>query len=391
MNSEESLAWLYSTQHFGIKLGLDNIRRLLAELGNPERALAIIHVAGTNGKGSTCAMLDSISRASGRRTGLYTSPHLVHFGERIRVDGAKISSDDSARIISRIRDLTTGWEQLPTFFEVVTALALTYFAEQKCELVVLETGMGGRLDATNATLPRASVITPIALDHTQWLGDTLAKIATEKAGIIKPGVPVVSAPQEPEATKVLKQAAAVQGSSIQFVEDAWSDGEIGLRGAFQRQNAAVAIAALQAAGVGVTIEEIRMGLRDVRWPGRFQMLEGGVVLDGGHNPQACHQLVANWREEFGEEKATLIFGALADKDYAEMLKIIRPIVKRITFVPVKSERACDPGALAHLWPAPAQVATSLPAALASCSDRPLLIAGSLFLVGEACEVLGVDV
>lgn len=390
MTPEESLAWLYSTHHFGIKLGLDNIRRLLAALRNPQDRLRIIHVAGTNGKGSTCAMLDAISRVSGRKTGLYTSPHLVDFGERVRVDGKKITAEEAGRILTQIHDLTANWEHVPTFFEVVTALALKHFADEGCRLVILETGMGGRLDATNAVNPVASVITPIGLDHTQWLGDTLAKIAFEKAGIIKPGMPVISARQAPEVREVLANAAAQAGSPLLFVEDDWLDGEIGLRGAVQRHNAAVAIATLEFSGVGATDEAIREGLRTVHWPGRFQMLESGIILDGGHNPQACEQLVRNWRDQFGEAKAAIIFGALADKAYGEMLEILRPIVGRISFVPVKSQRGCPPEELAAKWGGEADVFASLADALAVRTERPLLIAGSLFLIGEAFEALGLE-
>ncbi len=390
MTPEESLAWLFSTHHFGIKLGLDNIRLLLSALGNPQDGLRIIHVAGTNGKGSTCAMLDAISRASGRKTGLYTSPHLVDFGERVRVNGQKIPPAEAARILSRIHDLTREWDQVPTFFEIVTAVALKHFADEGCELVILETGMGGRLDATNAVTPIVSVITSIGLDHTQWLGDTLAKIAFEKAGIIKPGVPVVSARQEPEVREILVEAVAEAGSALRFVETDWAGGEIGLRGAVQRQNAAMAIATLEMAGLTASDEAVREGLRDVHWPGRFQVLESGIILDGGHNPQACVQLVRNWRDQFGNEKATIIFGALADKAYGEMLEIIRPIVGRISFVPVKSQRGCTPEELAAKWGGASEIFPSLADALEARTERPLLIAGSLFLIGEAFETLGVE-
>lgn len=390
MTSEESLAWLFSTHQFGIKLGLDNIRLILAELGNPEARLSIIHVAGTNGKGSVCAMLDAISRASGRRTGLYTSPHLVDFRERVRIDGVKIAPEKIAQILTRIRDLAATWDHQPTFFEIVTALALKHFADEQCDLVVLETGMGGRLDATNATAPRACVITPIAFDHTQWLGKTLTEIAGEKAGIFKEGVPIVSAPQEPDAQEVLERVASEKHAAFRIIAKSWSAGEIGLRGDFQRENAALAIAALEAAGFPPTEEEARAALRDVRWPGRFQVLDNGIVLDGGHNPHACRQLVKNWRAFYGEQKATVIFGALADKDYGQMLEIIAPIVGKIHFVPVKNHRGCPPAELAAKWSGPSQVFESVAEAIPVILDRPLLIAGSLFLIGEAMSALGLE-
>ena len=192
---QETLRWLFSTQRFGIKLGLDNVRLLFAALDIPAPNEKIIHVAGTNGKGSTCALLDSISRAAGYRTGLFTSPHLVTFRERIRVNGEMISEEEVALGLTKIRELISAWNPHPTFFEIVTALALDHFRNRKVEIVVLETGMGGRLDATNATQPVVSVLTPVDLDHQKWLGNSLAEIAFEKAGIIKRHVPVVSARQ----------------------------------------------------------------------------------------------------------------------------------------------------------------------------------------------------
>ncbi|MEY2602213.1 MAG: dihydrofolate synthase / folylpolyglutamate synthase, partial [Verrucomicrobiota bacterium] len=196
---KEALAWLYSLQRFGIKLGLENIQRLIAELHVDLGNAPVIHVAGTNGKGSVCAMIDSICRAQKYRTGLFVSPHLVTFRERIRINGEMISENEVAGGLSNIRKLVADWEPHPTFFEIATALALKHFAEAKIDIVILETGLGGRLDATNAVQSNAAVITPIALDHQEWLGDSLAKIASEKAGIIKPRTPVVSAPQLPEA------------------------------------------------------------------------------------------------------------------------------------------------------------------------------------------------
>ena len=216
MTYEESITWLYSTQSVGIKLGLENITRLLGCLGvktapRPGSGPVIFHVAGTNGKGSVCAMLDSVCRAAGLRSGLFTSPHLISFRERIRLDGVMISEADAAAGLSRIQELIAHWPQHPTFFEIATALALAWFQEQRAEVIVLETGLGGRLDATNAVTPAVSVITALSFDHCQYLGTTLEEIAAEKAGIFKPGVPVVSAPQPPAAADVIKAAAAQMG------------------------------------------------------------------------------------------------------------------------------------------------------------------------------------
>nr|HRJ74047.1 folylpolyglutamate synthase/dihydrofolate synthase family protein [Terrimicrobiaceae bacterium] len=363
MTCGESLAWLYSTQQFGIKLGLDNILRLLAGLGHPEARFPIVHVAGTNGKGSVSALADAVLRASGRKCGLYTSPHLVDFRERIRVNGEMISPDAVAEGLTSLRALSSGWEHSPTFFEIATALALGHFAAAGCDCVVLETGMGGRLDATNAVRPAVSVLTPIALDHTEWLGKTLSAVAREKAGIIKAGVPVVSAPQLPEAGEVIRARAAEVGAPLAFVREPFRDGPIALRGEHQRENAALAIAALAAAGLTASPDNIRDGLRSVKWPGRFQLAGDRIVLDGGHNPHGARQLAANWREAFGDEKAVIIFGALADKDFPAMLRELAPIAGTFFFVPVRNERSAAVAALAEAAPGAFRTWDSLEAAL----------------------------
>jgi dihydrofolate synthase/folylpolyglutamate synthase len=386
---EESLAWLLSTQQFGMKLGLDNIRRLLKALGDPHERLSFLHVAGTNGKGSVCAMLDAMLRAAGYKTGLYTSPHLIDFRERIRIDGKKIPRGAALRGLERLRRAAIAWDHSPTFFEFTTALALQSFAEFGCEFVVLETGLGGRLDATNAVTPVVSVITPIALDHTRWLGKTVAEVAREKAGIIKPSVPVVSAPQDPAAAEVIVRRAKELGCSLTFVEAAWDGAELGLRGRHQRENAALAIASVRALGLHFSDDAIAQGLRDVRWPGRFQMLGERFVLDGCHNPHAAEQLLVNWRDLFGTERAEVIFGALADKDYTKMLQILAPITREALFVPVRSERAADPQILASVCPVAHRIFAGAKEALAASKGRTL-VTGSLFLVGEVLELLGFE-
>ena len=307
LNYKQALAWLYGLQRFGIKLGLENIRRLLDECCSgvcvkrqaPAAASAstpkVIHVAGTNGKGSVCAMIDSICRAQGYRTGLFISPHLVTFRERIRVNGEMISEDAVADGLTMIRDLIADWDPHPTFFEVTTALALKHFGETKIDVVILETGLGGRLDATNAVQSDVSVITPIGLDHEEWLGNTLAEIAGEKAGIIKPGVPVVSAPQQPEAEEVIRARAAECGSPVQFVNETYHRSPVALRGEYQKQNAAVAIAAIQAANIQLGEKAIVRGLAAIEWPARFQKWDERTIIDGAHNPSAARILAQTWR------------------------------------------------------------------------------------------------
>ena len=384
MTLAESLDWLHATQFFGIKLGLENTRRLLESGGHPERGLKIIHVAGTNGKGSTCAMLDAILRAAGHRVGLYTSPHLVDFRERIRVDGEMIPQAETASGLARIHGACSGWEHSPTFFEISTALALAHFAESGCDYVILETGMGGRLDATNAVMPVVSVITPLAMDHAEWLGDSIPKIAAEKAGIIKAGVPVVSAPQEPAAAAVLDSKAAGEGTSVSYVSHPWS-GRVALSGTHQNWNAALALAAVRACGTNVSEEAVARALGEVVWPARFQRIGERIVLDGGHNPHAASALVSAWRQAFGTKRATVVFGALNDKDYAAMIAALQPIAEEFLFVPVASPRSADPALFPPLCSAPSRCCDGLPAALklAVSGSRPVLITGSLFLAGEA--------
>ncbi len=392
MNYRDTLAWLFGTQTFGIKLGLENTRRLLAACGQPQEKLRFLHVAGTNGKGSTCAMMDSILRAADHRTALYTSPHLVDFRERIQVDGQMIPESSVAEGLTLLRDASEGWEQAPTFFELATVLAAWWFARQEAEFVVWETGMGGRLDATNAVTPLVSVIMPVGLDHQAWLGETIALIAAEKAGIIKPGIPVVSAPQAGEVRAVLEAKAVEVGAQVGFVGVPWEAGPVGLAGAHQRWNAAVAIAALRVAGVEVGEEAIRSGLARVKWPGRFQRAGAALVVDGAHNPSATEVLVATWREVFGKVKARLVFGVLSDKDASALLHVLRAIADEVWLVPVAGARGASVDELR-----PAAEAAGFTAVHASTieevlagepSDRaPVLVTGSLFLAGEVLALL----
>jgi dihydrofolate synthase/folylpolyglutamate synthase len=397
VNHTEALEWLYATQLHGVKLGLENMRRLAGALGirlDGGKAPRFLHVAGTNGKGSVCAMLDAICRAHGYSTGLFTSPHLVTFRERIRVNGRMISEAAVAAILSEIRDLTTGWDHSPTFFEITTALALLHFQREGVDLVVLETGMGGRLDATNVVTPLASIVTEIDLDHQQWLGDTLARIAFEKAGIIKSGIPAISAPQQEEAQLVISHLAYERDCAFHLVCSPLENLPIALPGSHQRWNAALAVHALEVAGVEIDQVAIASGLRNVEWEGRFQRIDARTVLDGAHNPAAARNLVRTWKEIFQDHRATVILGVLKDKDVVGVCSTIASIAARIIAVPVANPRSstveevCD--AVRHTWPELACTeAPDLAAALqlARESEEPILIAGSLFLVGEALTLL----
>ena len=401
LSYKEALAWLYGLQRFGIKLGLDNIRRLLDELsrsggfqtavGDLEIALPwkVIHVAGTNGKGAVCAMIDSICRAQGYRTGLFISPHLVTFRERIRVNGEMISEDAVAAGLTMIRDLIADWDPHPTFFEVTTALALKHFGDAKIDIAILETGLGGRLDATNAVQSDVSVITPIDLDHEEWLGHTLAEIAGEKAGIIKPGVPVVSAPQQTQAEEVIRARAVECGSPVQFVNETYHGSPVALRGEYQKQNAAVAIAAIHVANIQLGEKAIVRGLAAIEWPARFQKWDERTIIDGAHNPAAAQALAQTWREIFGDQKATLVLAVLLDKDLRGICEALAPIAESVLLPKIRSERGADPEELSKVL---SDITPSLPCSitptvddaliLARAKPDPILITGSLHFAGE---------
>ena len=389
----EALAWLYGTQRFGIKLGLENVQRLLRELKVPSANQRIIHVAGTNGKGSVCAMIDSICRAAGYRTGLFISPHLVTYRERIRVNGEMITPDEVASGLTAIRDLIEAWDPHPTFFEITTALALVHFKKSECELIVLETGLGGRLDATNALTAVVSVITPIGLDHEKWLGHTLEAIAAEKAGIIKAKVPVVSAQQNPPAEKVVRSRAAQCNAPLEFVaavcDRRWN---VALAGNHQQQNAMLAVAALQAGKIAVADEAITRGLATVDWPARFQRWDDRTIIDGAHNPSGADVLAETWRERFGTDRATIILAVLREKDVSAICRALAPIAARFVLPGIRSERALPPEELApHLATLglPSSIAASFADALESARAQadPILITGSLHFAGEALAFL----
>jgi len=391
--AQREIDWLYSTQLFGIKLGLDNMQRLLNELDLPAAGQKFIHVAGTNGKGSTCAFMHSILKAAGINAGLFTSPHLIHFGERIRDAERLITPAEIAAGITRLRACVSDWHPHPTFFELTLALALEWFAQRQNEWVVLETGLGGRLDATNAITPAVTVITPIGWDHMDMLGDTLAKIAAEKAGIIKPGVPVITMPQHLEALEVIQHTAAERGAPLIIAEAPW-EGETGLAGTHQRWNAAMAVAALRAAGLTLDERVIACGLREVQWPGRFQKIGNNIIIDGAHNLEAAHVLAQTWREQFPNDKAEVIFGAVSGKDTAAVLRELAPIAASWHFTGFESPRALAAETLREIWTGlgletrpvttHARIADAL---LSANTTNPVLIAGSLYLAGETLAQL----
>ena len=401
----EAIDFLYGIRLFGQKLGLETMRQLLRLMGNPQDSLRFIHIAGTNGKGSVAAMAHAALAEAGYKTGLYTSPHLVSFCERFQINATPIAAADVVRLVEEIRpllDKVAGHPEFrqPTFFEAVTAMALQYFQEQKVEVVVWETGLGGRLDATNVVTPLVSVITNIAFDHTQYLGETLAQIAGEKCGIIKPRVPVVTAAAEPDALSVIRGCAATQQCPVTVVgqDTPLRDYPTPLLGRHQIVNCATAVAALRASGLEVSEVALRRGLARTRWPGRFQVITGQptVVLDGAHNAAAAERLADALGEHFAQRRLTFILGVLRDKNYDEMCRILAPLAARIFCVRVNSERTSEPEQLAALCRTAnpqadvrvfVKLAEAYEAAKVASADV-IVIAGSLFLVGEALARLG---
>jgi len=409
----DALQWLAGLQRFGMRPGLETSLALAIRAGNPERSLRFIHVAGTNGKGSTCAMLESIYRAAGYRVGLYTSPHLVRFSERIQIDRQQISEADIATLVAEAKPWTEGLEV--TFFEFVTLLALLYFARNRCDIVVWETGLGGRWDATNIVTPLASVITNIGWDHQQWLGDTLAKIAAEKAGIIKPQIPVVtgaalvpgaSDPRSSEATalEVLRQRALeldcdwISVSDAELALSAVDVTDLALLGPHQRQNAAVAVATVRALlrQFPVPKDAIQRGLATVLWNGRLQRVHWGsglLLLDGAHNLPGIQALVQTLEQEFPGRRPAVVLGVLADKEWTAMCEHLVPRACQVVVAPVASTRTADPELLAascrRLNPGiPVTVVQDARSGLESVRDQPFVLAtGSLYFLGEILEFL----
>lgn len=404
MTHDQALAYLHSLRQFGFKPGLDSTRRIAALAGNPHERLRFIHVAGTNGKGSVCAMLDSIYRTAGLKVGLYTSPHLIRFGERIRVQGEPIPDDAlarlTARLAQRVREDTPALE--PTFFEFTTVLALLWFEECGVDLVVWETGLGGRHDATNIVTPLASLVTQIGLDHMAVLGPTVGHIAAEKAGIFKPGIPALTSAADPDALAVLRFKAKEVGAPFLHVDAnavAQFRFELPLLGDHQRVNGALAAATVRMLRflLPVSDEQLAQGFARVRWPGRLQKLvrDGRtLLLDGAHNRDGVRVLREALERHFPNRPPVLVTGMLADKQWQEMAQELARLASRIIVTPVASPRSVPPAdlkaaCLACGLPRPVRMTGSLGEALKACAtDSFVLVTGSLYLVGEALELLG---
>ncbi len=423
---ESFVSHLADREYFGQKLGLERIQEILNRLGNPERKFPSIHIAGTNGKGSTAAMIATILAEAGCRVGLYTSPHLVDFCERIQVithppapsltsrEGEKGNPPLSVRggygtsFISRegalscariIREIENPADPL-TFFELATAIGFLHFTEEKVEIAVVEVGLGGRLDATNVITPLISVITTVGMDHTQYLGDSIEKIAFEKAGIIKSGLRVITGALPQEAMAVVLRRAALMKAPLRVARpsDFPNDLRIGLAGRHQRGNAAIALAVIdelqRKGGFKISEEAVRSGLANVRWPGRLETVqeEPWILLDGAHNPQAMAAVRQFLEPRLNGRKLKVLFGAMADKDLSGLLSEIVPIADQFIFVAPPMKRAASPEQLLSLAEAlglkgavgEGRVAETL-GSVKNRLDRNdvLLVTGSLFVVGEA--------
>jgi dihydrofolate synthase / folylpolyglutamate synthase len=410
VGEQEALAWLYSLadQERGVgwnprasadsqwKLG--RTRALLDLAGAPDRQLRVALVAGTKGKGSTCAMLASVLGAAGVRCGLYSKPHLQSYRERIRVDGAAIPPEHFARAVARMQKLVTELARVhpdagePTTFEVTTALALDYFARQGCQVAVVEVGLGGRLDATNATDPLVSVITSISYDHTTILGRTLGQIAREKAGILRQRRPALIAEQRPSAADALRRRCREIGACCTTVPPLTHD--VPLRGAHQRQNAALAIAAARILGV-IEPDPVREGLERLRWPGRFEIVgDGQFILDGAHNGASAEALAHTFCEG---DKLAFVLGINRDKDARAVLRPLLPLASDVwtsqTADNPRALPAADLAALCRRLGTPAHVEPDLGAAMRAASNagHRVCVTGSLMLVGQARSILGLPV
>ncbi len=433
MNYEQSVRALLalgrelaSPQHARVqKFGLGNIEILAEALGNPEKTIACAHVAGTNGKGSTAAMLDSILRASGRRTGLYTSPHLERINERIRIDGTDISDEDFAAAWTRVQAaieslLATGTlTSHPTYFECMTAMAFIAFKSAKIRFAIYEVGLGGRLDSTNIVEPQVAVITSIDFDHEAFLGHSIAEIAREKAGIIKEGAWVVSSVERPEAREVIAQRCKEMKARLVEIDTAWkmeessaSNGhyrtmaiagdtgkrisiEPALPGRFQIRNALAAATAaelLRGRDFSITDESIARGIREVRWPGRLEKLKEkpAVYLDGTHNPEGARELVKFWKENFSGRRILLVYGAMRDKAVDEIAGLLFPAADFVVLTEPIQPRAISTQLLSEMTSHLAKEFVTVPNpadalehALAMASENDAIFAtGSLYLVGD---------
>ncbi|MEG0876019.1 MAG: folylpolyglutamate synthase/dihydrofolate synthase family protein [Oscillospiraceae bacterium] len=420
MTAEEAIQFIHEKVWQGSRPGLSRTLELLSKMGNPQKKLSFVHLSGTNGKGSTSAMLASVFQSAGLKTGLYTSPYLHFFNERMQINGVPIPDTELAEITSFCAPLALSMTDRPTEFELVTAIAFQFFARQNCDIVVLETGMGGRLDSTNVIdAPLCSVITNIGLDHTRELGDTLEKIAAEKAGIIKKDCPTVIY-QLPESVSAVISQRCLEMSSALHIADfskllPLSDSRSGqvfsykdfnnlktpLLGAHQLKNAAVAletISVLREAGIKISDAALVEGLSKTLWPARFEIISENpfFVVDGGHNPQCAETVADNLRRYFPKMKTVILFGVLADKDYMGLAKILFPVADAFVTITPQNPRALEAAALAKelaplgkpVFPADS-ISGGIEKALALAGSGGVICSvGSLYTAGAVRQYFG---
>jgi len=405
---------MYGLRRFGIKLGLSTIRNILSALGNPQNEYSCIHVAGTNGKGSVASALASILQEAGYKTGLFTSPHLVTFNERIQINQHLISNKHVVELYNIVKNVHQGGSREPTFFEFSTAMALYEFSKEKVDWAVIETGMGGRLDATNIIKPDVSVITNISIEHKKYLGNTIEKIAGEKGGIIKKGTPVITGAKQKNAICALKNIAAKKkapfyllGKSFKTrrnkngsftyhgIDEVWPDMRTGLNGVHQIENAALVLATCEILykKINISVEQIRSGLLKNKWPGRLEVVSSSpyIIIDGAHNLDAARTLSKFISKEFDGRKITVIAGMLDDKPYPAMLKSILSVCSRAILTKPLIDRALEPetlyeaskGIVKNIKIIP-DVKSAIEFAVKTASkDEVICITGSLYVVGEA--------
>ncbi len=420
MTYREAAAYLFSRRQKGMKLGLDQIQNLLERLGHPERRFHSIHIAGTNGKGSTAAILESILREAGYKTGLYTSPHLIDMRERIKISGKPIDEKKVAEILETLipHVETTG----ASFFETLTAMAFLYFAEEKVDVAVLETGLGGRLDATNVVVPLLTIITEIGLDHTRILGKNLKSITYEKAGILKPGVACIVGAGNQKVRRYLAELAAernvplifsreaVKLSRIKLSEDGnrfdatvenntYRDLTLKLLGQYQIENSILALLTveeLKSQGWTISDKSVRQGMEKVVWRGRLELLQRNpkLLVDSAHNPMGISNLVRAVKTIFQYEKLILVFGVLEDKDYRKMFQKIAPLAEKIVLTKPLSDRALEPEKLLDMYPEWSgkievipDIKTAWKRAVSSAKRNDMVCgAGSIYFIGEVLRL-----
>ncbi len=419
MDIQEALAYIDGTLWFGSRPGLSRTEELLDKLGRPQDRLKYIHIAGTNGKGSCAAMLASILKAAGYRTGLYTSPYLFRFHERMQVNGEPIGDEELAALVTRIKPLAEGMADHPTEFEIITATALQWFAEQRCDIVVLEVGLGGRLDATNViAAPEAAVLMNIGLDHTAVLGDTVEQIAAEKAGILKPGCDAVAYQQQESVLEVFRQKARELGARLQIADFSQLKPEfdslegqsftykgqpyaLSLLGDHQLRNAAVVletVEVLRRRGWQLSPEAVEHGLYATVWPARFELVseEPPFIVDGGHNPQCARSVAANLLRYFPHTRRVLLVGVLGDKDYPALFDILNDAADAWVCVTPNSDRAlpaAELGAFLERYGKPVTVCSDIPEGVETAreqagEDGMACAVGSLYMAGAVRACFG---